>query len=136
MGHGEGDVFRRVIPGACEFAIGPEGDEGGLVFCLEGGECEHGFQTFGCNQLSSLRESGIPNHSFRFATLVFGMTGVVGRCRLATLSLGPRHHMTYKGQFPKLVRHVHAVADDELVRAIEACVVALDIGGEVAGFVQ
>ena len=29
---------------------------------------------FGCNQLNTLTESGVPNHLFRFATRVFGMT--------------------------------------------------------------
>ena len=46
------------------------------------------------------------------------------------------HYMPDKGQFAELVRHVHAVADDEFVGAIEAGEVAGDVGGEVAGFVR
>jgi hypothetical protein len=34
---------------------------------------------FGGNQSNPLRESGIPNHLFRFATRVFGMTGSWGK---------------------------------------------------------
>ena len=44
--------------------------------------------------------------------------------------------MADEGQFAELVRHVHAVADDELVGAIEALEVRLDVGGEVAGLVE
>ena len=44
--------------------------------------------------------------------------------------------MPHKGQLPELVRHVHAVAHDEFIRAIKADVIAGDVGGEVAWFVQ
>jgi hypothetical protein len=46
------------------------------------------------------------------------------------------HHMPNKRQFAELMGHVHAVADDEFVGAFEAGVVALDIGGEVAGLLD
>ncbi len=44
--------------------------------------------------------------------------------------------MPDEGQFAELVRHVHAVADDEFVGADEAAEIRLDIGGEMAGLFQ
>ena len=44
--------------------------------------------------------------------------------------------MPDEGQFAELMRHVHAVTDDELVRAVKADKVAGDVGGKVPGLVQ
>lgn len=44
--------------------------------------------------------------------------------------------MADERQFTELVRHVHAIADDELVRTIEALEIGADVGREVARLVQ
>ena len=51
------------------------------------------------------------------------------------LRFGPQH-MADEGQFAELVRHVHAVADDEFVGTDEAAEIGFDVGGEMAGLFE
>src|SRR5262245_4252833 len=70
------------------------------------------------------------------ATRSWSMAGISRIFERSAKNLPCRQDMTDERQFAELMRHVHAVADDEFVRADEAPVIGFDIGSEMARLLE